>query len=53
MEAAAVPPNLVWSTTVKHVLEALPDDVRSSYSYIGPANSVGSRAGGPAPVSAR
>ena len=38
--AAAVPPDLVWAKTACSVIEELDPDVSSSFSYIGPANSV-------------
>ena len=36
----APPPTLVWSKTVVDILDALPEHVRSTWSYLGPANSV-------------
>ena len=35
-----ITPNLTWSKSVVDIVDALPEDVRQCYSYIGPANSV-------------
>lgn len=36
----SAPPNLLWSKTIIDILDALPPDVSSAFSYLGPANSV-------------